>query len=358
MRVKIFGAGSIGNHLAQASRQAGWEVIVADVDPKALERMKNELYPKRYGAWDEAIQLCAADDAPKGGFDAIFVGTPPDHHLPIATRVLRQEPPRVLQIEKPLCSPTLAGLDEFMQEAKAHPETMVVMGFNHILAANTLKTEELIRQNMLGKAQSLNCEIRSHWKNIFDAHPWLSGPQDTYLGYWRRGGGAGGEHIHALNLWQHLSHVIGGGRIKEVSALFDYVKENGAEYDRSCYLNLVTETGLVGRVAQDVVMLPKQKFAHIQFEGGSIGWFNDVTKTTDQVVYQEHKKDPQVFDIAKSRTEEFFKEIEHIGELLEGKIKISASPIRLERGVDSMLVLAAAHKSYQERRTVQVEYSW
>ena len=57
MKVKIIGAGSIGNHLAQASRRLGWEVTVVDNDQKALERMKNEIYPARYGGWDEKFSL-------------------------------------------------------------------------------------------------------------------------------------------------------------------------------------------------------------------------------------------------------------------------------------------------------------
>ena len=40
MKVKIYGAGSIGNHLAQASRRMGWDVDMCDTDPKALERTK------------------------------------------------------------------------------------------------------------------------------------------------------------------------------------------------------------------------------------------------------------------------------------------------------------------------------
>ena len=39
-KVKIYGAGSIGNHLAQASRRVGWDVAVVDPDAKALDRMK------------------------------------------------------------------------------------------------------------------------------------------------------------------------------------------------------------------------------------------------------------------------------------------------------------------------------
>ena len=39
---------------------------------------------------------------------------------------------------------------------------------------------------------------------VFAAHPWLSGPWETYLGYTERGG-ALAEHSHALNLWQYLA---------------------------------------------------------------------------------------------------------------------------------------------------------
>lgn len=334
----------------------GWEVAVVDRDVSALKRMKEEIYPKRYGAWDEGIKLFEAKDAPAGGFDVVFIGTPPDSHLAIATKILREEAPRVLQIEKPLCSPTLEGLDEFVAEVRKHPQTAVIVGFNHILAENTLKAEELIRAGALGRIQALDSEIRSNWKNILDAHPWLKGPSDTYLGFWKRGGGAGGEHIHALNLWQHFAHVAGAGRVAEVSALFDIVQKDGAEYDRLCFLNLVTENGLMGRVVQDVITLPKKKFVELQFEKGHIVCSTDVTKTTDQVQIHEHGKDAQVIDIVKNRTDEFFHEIKHIQELLDGKANIKDSPVRLERGLDSMLVLAAGFKSFNSKCAVKVEY--
>jgi len=57
MKVKIYGAGSIGNHLAQASRRMGWEVAVVDPAAVALERMRKDIYPARYGAWDGSIEL-------------------------------------------------------------------------------------------------------------------------------------------------------------------------------------------------------------------------------------------------------------------------------------------------------------
>jgi hypothetical protein len=36
MKVKVLGAGSIGNHLSNAARRLGWSVDMVDSDPAAL----------------------------------------------------------------------------------------------------------------------------------------------------------------------------------------------------------------------------------------------------------------------------------------------------------------------------------
>src|SRR3569833_3701653 len=107
MKVKVIGAGSIGNHLSNASRALGWSVDLVDVDRVALERTRTQIYPARYGRWDEQIGLHTSDRAPVGGFDLICVGTPPDSHLSLA-RASLAERPRAILIEKPLCGPDLA----------------------------------------------------------------------------------------------------------------------------------------------------------------------------------------------------------------------------------------------------------
>jgi prephenate dehydrogenase len=53
--VKIYGAGSIGNHLAYACRSKGWNVLICDVDKEALECTKSEIYPSRYRAGTPTI---------------------------------------------------------------------------------------------------------------------------------------------------------------------------------------------------------------------------------------------------------------------------------------------------------------
>ena len=92
-RIKIIGAGSIGNHLANAARSRDWQVTLTDIDPAALDRARESIYPGRYGKWDEAIALKLSGDAMGDQADVVFIGTPPDSHIKIANAVLDAEPP-------------------------------------------------------------------------------------------------------------------------------------------------------------------------------------------------------------------------------------------------------------------------
>ena len=77
--VLIFGSGSIGNHLANASRKFNLSVSNTDISFNALLRMKNKIYPSRYSKWDNKIQLINYKNIfkAKKKFDLVIIGTPP-----------------------------------------------------------------------------------------------------------------------------------------------------------------------------------------------------------------------------------------------------------------------------------------
>src|SRR5205823_7953787 len=127
--VRIVGAGSIGTHHAHAARQLGWSVTVTDVSEAALERMRRDLYPSRYGAWDEAITQLSPDRAP-GHFDFVIIGTPPDSHVPLALAALSESPVAIL-IEKPLAPP--AATVEQLAARAADSATRVFVGYDHVV---------------------------------------------------------------------------------------------------------------------------------------------------------------------------------------------------------------------------------
>ncbi len=354
MRVKIHGAGSIGNHLANASRRLGWSVDICDVDPAALVRTRESLYPGRYGKWDPAIGLHEPAKAPKGGYDLICVGTPPDHHLALAMAAL-DEKPRALQVEKPLCMPDLAGLAALVDKARAQG-TAVFVGYDHVVGLAAELAQKRLAGGDLGRMQTIDVEFREHWGGIFAAHPWLAGPHDSYLGFWKRGGGATGEHSHAINFWQFLAHVTGVGRVVEVQATLDYVNDGKVDYDRIALLNLRTEGGLAGRVVQDVVTVPHRKWARVQGERGSLEWACGVRPGFDVVRWWTQPGREGSEDVAKTRPDDFIRELQHIEAALAGG-KPQESPLALARGVETMLVIAAAHESARTGRRVRIDHA-
>jgi predicted dehydrogenase len=353
MKMKVHGAGSIGNHLANAARSLGWDIDMCDLDPAALERTRTQIYPARYGAFDEAIRLFESSQAPKGGYDLICIGTPPDSHMALA-RAAVTEKPRAILVEKPLCGPDLDGAQAFFEEAGVAGVAAFV-GYDHVVGRASGIVAETLAKGRLGPVMTLDVEFREHWGGIFSAHPWLAGPWQSYLGFWQRGGGASGEHSHAANLWQHFAHLVGAGRIIEVQATLDFVRDGRVDYDRLCLMNVRTESGLYGRCVQDVVTKPARKWARIQGEVGAIEWWCGREEGTDAVTATLADGTQLNEKVEKTRPQDFIAELTHIANALAGDP--AASPISLARGLDTMLVVAAAHRSAETGRRVAIDYS-
>jgi predicted dehydrogenase len=352
-RVKVIGAGSIGNHLSNASRRLGWEVDICDIDPAALERTRNDIYPARYGEWDPAIRLYHSDEAPRGGYDYIFVGTPPDSHMDLALAAL-EDSPRAILVEKPLCTPSLDGAAKFHALAR-EGGVAAFCGYDHAVSQGMAAACAETSLGALGEALTLDVEFREHWEGIFKAHPWLDGPAASYLGYWQRGGGAAGEHSHALNLWQRIALALGKGRVKTVSAALEYVQQGEAEFDRLCLMHLQTETGFTGRVVQDVVTRPSKKWARIQGSDGFVEWQYAYRPGQEAVFIGDRAGVTDEKIITKTRPDDFVEELRHLDAAVNDGTA-AQSPIALERALETMLVIAAAHRSAQTGRSIHIDY--
>ena len=353
MKIKIFGAGSIGNHLAHACRWNNWEVTICDSDAQALERTKTSIYPGRYGRWDETIRLLRTDEPDVEKYDLVIIGTPPDSHMALAFKVMKTSEPKVILIEKPLCTPSLDGCDELLDLAESTGITVLV-GYNHTLTENSTTVADLLKDSIIGTVLTISAGVREHWGGILSAHPWLDGPKDSYLGYSERGGGACGEHSHSINIWQYFAHLAGAGRVNEVSAVMDVVDDGIVKYDRLCQISLKTENGLVGLIVQDVITKPPQKSVRIQGDIGFIDWYVNYDASHDAVRYGGSGLETVEKLISKTRPDDFKSVIGHIEKILEGESL--DSPIRLERGLESMMVIAGAYLSHDLGRTVKIDY--
>lgn len=342
MKVKVIGAGSIGNHLSQAARRMGWDVIVVDADPEALRRMRENIYPTRYGAWDTAIQQYVAGTEPRGGFDIIMIGTPPHVRLSIALKAL-EENPKILFLEKPVTFPFDPTLKK-VRALLAKKKIIGLVGYDHAVAKSIQRVDALLKKKVVGKILTIDVEFREHWQGIFKAHPWLSGPQDSYLGYWKKGGGASGEHSHALHLWQHLARQSGIGKWQKMYAHLKLEKKGKTEYDSVASFLFETEKGNAGRVIQDVVTIPTRKWARIQGKDGFIEWICGGHVTGDMVRWaQGTEVHEEIFP--KSRPDDFYAEMLHINEIFKKRVQPKDSPLALETGIAVMKILETAWSS-------------
>jgi predicted dehydrogenase len=140
-----------------------------------------------------------------------------------------------------------------------------------------------------------------------------------------------------------------------VTATLEYVQESGADYDRLCLANLTTAQGYMGRVVQDVVTRPVRKWARLQGTQGFIEWICGYEPGIDAIITPDNQGKAMVETFAKTRPQDFILELRHLAAALEGDA--SRSPLAIERGLDTMVVVAAAHRSAQERRTVSIDWS-
>ena len=349
--IKIIGAGSIGNHLAHACRQMNWNVNMFDSDNKALKRTKENIYPSRYGKWDNQIKLFNTKNEKQAKYDVVFFGTPPDTHLNLALKELNNKP-KILCIEKPLCQPDLQKLQSFVEKKKKFGSKILV-GYDHTVGKSATFLKKKLRNFNINETKYIDVEIREHWKGIFNAHPWLDGPKDSYLGFWRKGGGAISEHSHGINIWQFFSSIVGGGKVVEVNANLTYVKNKYVNYDSICFLQVKTENGLIGRITQDVVTSPASKIAKIQLLDKTFEWHCNFDKSCDAVIEKCINK-KKLIKFPKIRADDFIQEINHIDKILKNKIVYS--PLEFINSLETTLIIAAAHKSAKEKKTVYIKY--
>ena len=353
MKVKIIGAGSIGNHLAHASRSLGWQVDICDIDSRALVRTKEMIYPSRYGAWDNNIRLFTMDEVPENEYDLICIGTPPDHHFSIANIIIKESPKAIL-VEKPLCDPRSTGSDEIFAALKKYGVKGFV-GYDHAVGEAVSFCEDLINNEDFGDLLTIDAETREHWGGIFAAHPWLEGPADSYLGYTERGGGALCEHSHALNLWQHFAKKCGAGSIAKVACTINYVENDTLKYDQLSALTLTTTNGTIGRCIQDVITIPSRKYLRLQFEHGFIEVQIGKNENNDLVSWKLGGGEESKHWVVKKRPDDFIRELKHIETSLVGNA-YDLSPIKIEKGFETMAVINAALASHENGQTLEVTY--
>ena len=102
-----------------------------------------------------------------------------------------------------------------------------------------------------------------------------------------------------------------------------------------------------------MVTSPPRKWARVQGDSGYVELGIGFEPGADRVEWKLGDGDAQQTTIAKTRPEDFIAELAHIESVLEGRS--DSDILKLERGLDTMLVVAAAHVSAAEGRRVEID---
>jgi len=342
--IKIFGSGSIGNHLAHAARSLDIDVDVIDIDPVALDRMRNEIYPARYGHWDDQINLYLSGSEPaERQYDLIIIGTPPDTHMELA-KIALNELPKAILIEKPICGPLELEDLRKVTELAIRNGIRLFCGYDHSVSPSIEKLVQLCGRFSRDDLMSIDVEWREYWGGILAAHPWLNGPADSYLGFWRRGGGALCEHSHGLHLLVYLSSVLGLGSCMNVASNLDLFNDSVCEYDRTAHLSLTFESGVEVNCVQDVITFPPMKRVSIKFKSIELNWSVNSGGEFDEVAVVDNGTVTESFRFEKRRPDDFIGELMHIDSVLGSQL-VAESPLDIAFGSEVMELISGSFAS-------------
>ncbi len=340
-KVKILGAGSLGNHMANASLKKGWLPTLCDIDKEALRRTKTSTFPQRYGDWDDRIRLASPSEVDEENFDLTIIGTPPHTHVELAIKEIENRKSKRILIEKPLAHFKDPNLDKLMSLSQTLP---CFIGYNHNCSPGHRKVIELIKENYIGAIQSVQVHTLESYDFILGAHPWLNSVNDTYLGSFQKAGGASFEHSHGIAFGLSILKEIQNELSGQLTGQIEFAPNQ--EFDLFFTFKAILNNGVNFEVTQNFTEKPPIKKALIKGEKGSITWEIPFQQSRD-VVTVNTSLDDQVFEYKKERPTDFLYELDLIEQ--DEDIKYCNS---LQLGKDVLTLIEKTYLSYHESREV------
>jgi hypothetical protein len=334
--ILIFGAGSIGNHMAYASRQLNLNVDVTDISFKALKRMKDQIFFQRYGKWDPKINLVSIKEIYKQNkqYNLIIIGTPPNTHFQIFKKVSKKMKYKNILIEKPIINFNSKNYKKFNDS-----KSRVFCGYNHSLSSAFQYYYKILKKLKKNKKKinRIHVEWKEGWAGILKAHPWLKNEFQSYLGNLKEGGGALQEHSHGLHLLLLIMNLYKINLNKKNMNFFSIKnKKKNKYYD--CYTNLTSiYKNTFIKYETDLISKNPRKSLVIDINNKKLIIIFNYKKNIDAVIIKTNEKITLKKFFKKDRSTEFQKEINHIIKL--NKLNYASSPIHFKNGVNVIKII-------------------
>ena len=318
--ILIFGAGSIGNHMSNASVSLGWKVFITDKNPKALKRMKKQIFPKRYKKWNSNITQVDFKDVYnlKQNFDLIIIGTPPTSHYKIYQNCKKKINFKKILIEKPIAS----FQDKKIQTLKTKQnDIMIFCGYNHSINPSMSYFLNIVKSR-INKIKAVNISWREGWDGILGAHPWLKNEFDSYLGNYKMGGGSIQEHSHGIHALVCILNLLKIKKFHLLDKKIFYKNKGDKKYDY--FMNMYAEMRKIFfKYETDLITYPPEKNIYIKLKKGYLRWICNFTENTDKIIVMDNSK-YFVKNFKKTRSSEFVNELKHIDKIKTKKEYINS----------------------------------
>jgi hypothetical protein len=332
-KILIFGSGSIGNHMAHACVSLGWNVFITDINNHALERMKNEIYPKRYKKWNNKITQINYTEVfkLKFKFDLIILGTPPITHVKLFNECKKNLFFLNILIEKPIAEYSSKKVINLKKEKNFR----IFCGYNH-----TVNPSMIYFFNLLNKfkknVSDVSIDWKEGWQGILGAHPWLNSEFDSYLGNYKLGGGAIQEHSHGIHVLICILNILNIKNDKYNKKIILFKKNKKTIYDFFSTFAFV-QKDIFFKYETDLISIPPKKNIYVKFKSGYLKWVCNFESNCDAVIIQSKNK-KSIKKFKKTRSSEFKNELQHILRI-KTKKQYENSNVSIYKALDAFKIM-------------------
>jgi len=335
--ILIFGAGSIGAHHANAARTLNCNVFICDIDISRFEYMKKNLYPQRYGSWDNKIKFITYKDVfkIKNIYDLIVIGVPPKNHLILLKKCFTSLKFKKILIEKPLC----VFNQSFSFIKKLKYKNKIYCGFNHSISESILFLINLILKKKIGKITTVTINWKEDFDLILKAHPWIKGLKHSYLSSLNEGGGGCHEYSHAVHLALILKNILFKNETK-IHQNITYKKKENIYYDSKAQIIFENNLRTIS-LNIDTITNPCEKNIKIVGEKGIILWERKIEKNYEKIKIIKNKNLNYKFKL--TRQDDFINEMRLL--LFKEEKHSNLSNIKIKSAMEVMDVLKKVFKN-------------
>ena len=240
-KILIFGSGSIGTHHTNAAISLNCEVYITDKKSSQLINMRDNIYPSRYGKWNNKIKCIPYKLVfkLKHKFDIIIIGVPPSSHLKLIRLCQKNFKFKKILVEKPLC----VYNENFNFLKKKEFKDKIFCGFNHSISRSFLHFLKILKKNLYknnSKVQ-INIDWKESFKLVLKAHPWIKSIRESYLSNYKVGGGVSHEYSHAIHLLIILKEILFRKNTPNFKKDISFKKVGKTKYDKSLIITYLDQ---------------------------------------------------------------------------------------------------------------------